>query len=43
MPYDTVMVNAAAVPEPPSLPMLLAGLVLVDGALYFGRKRVFAG
>ncbi len=43
MPYDSVTVSAAAVPEPSSLPMLLAGLGLVGGALYFGRKRVLAG
>jgi hypothetical protein len=30
------------VPEPSSLAMLLAGLGLIGGAMYFGRKKVFA-
>lgn len=30
------------VPEPSSLPMLLAGLGLIGGAFYFGRKKVLA-
>lgn len=29
-------------PEPSSLPILLAGLSLIGGAFYFGRKRVLA-
>ena len=28
------------VPEPSSLPMLLAGLGMIGGALYFGRKKI---
>ena len=33
---------ATAVPEPSSLPMLVAGLGLIGGALYFGRKKAMA-
>lgn len=43
MPYDTVAVTTAAVPEPSSLPVLLMGLSLIGGALYFGRKKAIAG
>jgi fibro-slime domain-containing protein len=32
----------SAVPEPSSLPMLLAGLGLIGGAFYFGRKKATA-
>jgi hypothetical protein len=31
--------SAANVPEPSSLPMLLAGLSMIGGAFYFGRKK----
>jgi len=30
------------VPEPSSLPMILAGIGLIDGAFYFGRKKMAA-
>jgi hypothetical protein len=33
-------IQDVGVPEPSSLPMLLAGLGLVGGAFYFGRKKV---
>jgi hypothetical protein len=32
-------ITFTAVPEPSSLPMLLAGLGLIGGAFYFGRKK----
>jgi hypothetical protein len=32
--------SLAPVPEPSSLPMLLAGLGMIGGAFYFGRKKV---
>jgi len=32
--------SSASVPEPSSLPMLLAGLGLIGGAFYFGRKKM---
>jgi len=34
-----VNIIPSAVPEPSSLPMLLAGLGLIGGAFYFGRKK----
>ena len=34
--------DLVSTPEPSSLPMLLAGLGLVGGAFYFGRKKVLA-
>lgn len=33
-------VTSSAVPEPSSLPLLLAGLGLIGGAMYFGRKKM---
>jgi fibro-slime domain-containing protein len=42
---DVVTVNPRSpspVPEPSSLPMLLAGLGLIGGAFYFGRKKMLA-
>ena len=37
---NVTLVSSTAVPEPSSLPMLLAGLGLIGGAFYFGRKKV---
>jgi hypothetical protein len=40
MALDNVsLVSSTPVPEPSSLPMLLAGLGLIGGAFYFGRKK----
>jgi hypothetical protein len=36
------LLSPSAVPEPASLPLLLAGLSLIGGAMYFGRKKVLA-
>jgi hypothetical protein len=37
---DDVSVNpAVAVPEPSSLPLLLAGLTMIGGTFYFGRRK----
>jgi hypothetical protein len=33
------LARTSAVPEPSSLPMLLAGLGMIGGAFYFGRKK----
>lgn len=44
--WDDLTLNidgvATNIPEPSSLPLLLAGLGLVGGAFYFGRKKVVA-
>lgn len=37
-----LLASSSPVPEPSSLPMLLAGLGMIGGAVYFGRKKPMA-
>lgn len=37
--FDPILTPGVPVPEPSSLPLLLAGLGLLGGTMYFGRKR----
>lgn len=41
-PYGPVIggVDISAVPEPSPLSVMLAGLALIGGAMYFGRKKI---
>lgn len=39
---DLSPTSSLPMPEPSSLPILLAGVGLIGGAFYFGRKKVMA-